>query len=136
MAGPRGVNMGDVMLERSTNVLSEASECELSIVMPCLNERETLVQCINKARAFLQRARINGEVIVADNGSTDGSQQLAESAGARVIGIPTKGYGSALIGGIKAARGRFVIMGDSDDSYDFSELGPFVEKLREGYQLV
>lgn len=111
-------------------------ECELSIVMPCLNERETLVQCIRKAKAFLQREGINGEVIIADNGSTDGSQQLAEDAGARVVAIPVKGYGSALIGGIRAARGRYVIMGDSDDSYDFSELGAFVTKLREGWQLV
>jgi glycosyltransferase involved in cell wall biosynthesis len=111
-------------------------ECELTILMPCLNEAETLARCIGKARSFLARNGIRGEVLVADNGSTDGSQALAEANGARVVHIAERGYGSALIGGIRAARGRYVIMGDSDDSYDFSDLGPFVEKLREGYQLV
>src|SRR3954452_17841617 len=109
---------------------------ELTILMPCLNEAETLASCIAKARSFLARSGIRGEVLVADNGSTDGSQALAEAAGARVIDIDERGYGSALRGGIRAARGRYVIMGDSDDSYDFSNLAPFVEKLREGYQLV
>ena len=104
--------------------------------MPCLNEAETLASCIAKARSFLARSGIRGEVLVADNGSTDGSQALAAALGARVVDITERGYGSALKGGIRAARGRYVIMGDSDDSYDFSDLGLFVEKLREGYQLV
>jgi hypothetical protein len=111
-------------------------ECELTILMPCLNEARTLARCIAKARSFLARYGIQGEVLIADNGSADGSQALAEANGARVVDIAARGYGSALIGGIRAARGRYVIMGDSDDSYDFSELGSFVEKLRDGFQLV
>jgi len=111
-------------------------DLELTILMPCLNEAETLERCIGKARAFLAMSGIAGEVLVADNGSTDGSQALARAAGARVVDIPARGYGSALLGGVRAARGRYVIMGDSDDSYDFSDLGPFVDKLRQGYQLV
>ena len=110
--------------------------CELTIVMPCLNEAETLAVCIEKARGFLDRSGVRGEVIVADNGSTDGSQAIAREHGARVVDIPTRGYGSALRGGIAAAHGTFVIMGDSDDSYDFSRLELFVGKLREGYDLV
>jgi glycosyltransferase involved in cell wall biosynthesis len=113
-----------------------AQECELTILMPCLNEAETLERCITKARAFLIRSGIIGEVLIADNGSTDGSQQIAETLGARVVRVTEKGYGSALRGGIHAARGRFVVMGDSDDSYDFSQLDGFVEKLRAGQQLV
>jgi glycosyltransferase involved in cell wall biosynthesis len=109
---------------------------ELSIVMPCLNEAETLAACIQKARGSLGRLNCAGEIIVADNGSTDGSPELAASLGARVVRVVPRGYGSALMGGIVAARGRYVIMGDADDSYDFAELGPFVDKLREGYQLV
>ncbi len=110
--------------------------CELTILMPCLNEAETLERCIVKARGFLARSGVAGEVVIADNGSTDGSQAIAEAAGARVVPIPERGYGSALIGGIRAARGRYVVMGDSDDSYDFSRLDEFVTKLREGYDLV
>lgn len=109
---------------------------EVSIVMPCLNEAETVGTCVGKASAFLSRARIAGEIIVADNGSTDGSQRIAESKGARVVDVAARGYGSALKGGIAAARGRFVIMGDSDDSYDFSRLDAYVERLRQGDQLV
>ncbi|HYZ62623.1 MAG TPA: glycosyltransferase family 2 protein [Acetobacteraceae bacterium] len=109
---------------------------ELTILMPCLNEAETLATCIRKARGFLERSGIAGEVVIADNGSTDGSQAIAEGLGARVVPIPERGYGAALIGGIRAARGRYVIMGDSDDSYDFSRLDNFVAKLREGWQLV
>ncbi len=112
------------------------TDCELTILMPCLNEAETLERCIAKARGFLARAGIDGEVLIADNGSSDGSQVLAEKAGARVVDVPQRGYGSALIAGIRAARGRYVIMGDSDDSYDFSRLEPFIEKLRQGYELV
>jgi len=109
---------------------------ELTILMPCLDEAETLALCIGKARGFLDRTGISGEVVIADNESTDGSQAIAEGLGARVVPIPTRGYGAALIGGIEAAHGRYVIMGDSDDSYDFSELDHFVAKLREGFQLV
>src|SRR3954453_13238605 len=113
-----------------------SGRCELTILMPCLNEAETLASCIAKARGFLARSGIPGEVLVADNGSSDGSQTIAEAAGARVVHIVERGYGSALRGGICAARGRYVIMGDSDDSYDFSDLELFVEKLRQDYQLV
>ena len=109
---------------------------ELTILMPCLNEAATVGACIAKARAFLERTGIAGEIIVADNGSTDGSTELARRAGARVVHVAQRGYGAALKGGIAAARGRFVIMGDADDSYDFSRLDPFVDKLRAGYPLV
>ena len=109
---------------------------ELSVVMPCLNEKATVGTCVKKAVEAMQRHGIRGEVIVADNGSTDGSQQIATEHGARVVPIETRGYGSALYGGIAAARGRFVLMGDSDDSYDFGQLPKFVNKLREGYDLV
>ncbi len=105
---------------------------ELTILMPCLNERETVATCVRKAREFLDSRGIDGEVVVADNGSTDGSQNLARSAGARVVDVPARGYGAALLGGIDDARGRFVIMGDADDSYDFSCLDGFVERLRAG----
>ncbi len=104
--------------------------------MPCLDEVETVGICVEKAIRFFEREGISGEVVVADNGSTDGSRELASGKGARVVAVPEKGYGSALMGGIQAARGKFVIMGDSDDSYDFSNLMPFVEKLREGFDLV
>jgi glycosyltransferase involved in cell wall biosynthesis len=109
---------------------------EVSIVMPCLNEAESLGVCIEKARDALHALEISGEVIVADNGSSDGSQAIARGLGARVVDVEEKGYGSALLGGITAACGGFVIMGDADDSYDFSAIGPFVEKLRQGYDLV
>jgi glycosyltransferase involved in cell wall biosynthesis len=110
--------------------------CELTILMPCLNEAGTLAACIGKGRGFLARNGVRGEIVVADNGSTDGSQAIAQSHGARVVAIAERGYGSALIAGIRAARGKYVIMGDSDDSYDFGALEPFLAKLREGYQLV
>lgn len=115
---------------------TESPGLELTILMPCLNEAETLGTCVRKAMDYLARSGIAGEVLVADNGSTDGSQAIAESLGARVVAVPERGYGAALIAGIAAARGRFVIMGDSDDSYDFTALDPFVAKLREGYELV
>jgi len=111
-------------------------DCELSIVMPCLNESETLEICIRKAQRSLQDLHITGEVLIADNGSTDGSQSIAVRMGARLVNIETLGYGATLKEGIAAAKGKFIIMGDADDSYDFSNLGPFVEKLREGYDLV
>ena len=109
---------------------------ELTILMPCLNEALTLATCINKAKTFLETNNIDGEILIADNGSTDGSQDIAKELGARVVNIQEKGYGAALIGGCNNALGKYVIMGDSDDSYDFSNLMPFVEKLREGYDLV
>jgi glycosyltransferase involved in cell wall biosynthesis len=109
---------------------------ELTILMPCLNEARTLPDCIQKAQAFLERAGVVGEVLVADNGSDDGPPDVAAALGARVVAIPTKGYGAALIGGIAAARGRFVIMGDSDGSYDFGALDEFLTSLRQGWQLV
>jgi glycosyltransferase involved in cell wall biosynthesis len=109
---------------------------ELSIVMPCLNEAETLAVCVKKAKAFIAEHGLVGEVIVADNGSTDGSQQIANALGARIVHVPARGYGAALIGGIEAAKGKFVAMGDADDSYDFGGLMPFVEQLREGADLV
>ena len=112
------------------------TEIELTILMPCLNEALTLATCVGKARSFLHRAGIRGEVVIADNGSTDGSQAIARANGARVVDVPVRGYGAALIAGIASARGKFVIMGDSDDSYDFSRLDAFVDKLRNGSDLV
>src|SRR5437879_2933841 len=109
---------------------------ELSVVMPCLNEAETVETCVSKALASIRENGLDGEVIVADNGSTDGSQALAEAAGASVVHVDRKGYGNALMGGIRAARGTYVIMADADDSYDFTALMPFVEELREGADLV
>nr|WP_314261963.1 glycosyltransferase family 2 protein [uncultured Devosia sp.] len=112
------------------------ADVELTILMPCLNEAETLAACIAKAQGFLQRTGIVGEVVIADNGSTDGSQAIAESLGARVVAIPQRGYGAALGGGIHAAKGRYIIMGDADDSYDFANLDAFVTQLRDGAELV
>ena len=109
---------------------------ELTILMPCLNEAETVGICIQKAKEFLECEHIEGEVLIADNGSTDDSRIIAEANGARVISVPERGYGAALQGGTEAALGRYIIMGDADDSYDFLHLMPFVEKLREGYELV
>jgi Glycosyl transferase family 2 len=109
---------------------------ELTVVMPCLNEAETVATCVRKANGFLATSGIDGEVVVADNGSTDGSQRLAVDAGARVVPIRERGYGNALMGGIEAAQGKYVIMGDADDSYDFTNLMPFVEELRQGADLV
>src|SRR5512143_4358384 len=97
------------------------SDIELTIVMPCLNE----------AKAYLEKAGISGEVVIGDNGSTDGSQEIARKAGARVVDVPRRGYGAAIMGAVEAAKGKYVIMGDSDDSYDFSNLDLYVQKLRE-----
>lgn len=113
-----------------------SGEIELSILMPCLNEAETIASCIEKALRFLSENRIRGEVVIADNGSTDGSRRIAESYGVRIIDVPTRGYGAALAAGIRAARGRYVAMGDADDSYDFSALMPFLEGLRAGSDIV
>jgi glycosyltransferase involved in cell wall biosynthesis len=109
---------------------------ELTVLMPCLNEVETLAICIHKAQSFIKSRGINGEVLIADNGSNDGSQEIATNLGARVIDVAEKGYGAALLGGIQHAKGRYVIMGDADDSYDFSELDGFVQRLRAGSELV
>jgi Glycosyl transferase family 2 len=109
---------------------------ELTVVIPCLNEAETVATCVSKAARFIAQNGIDGEVVVADNGSTDGSRQLAADAGARVVPIGERGYGNALIGGITAARGEYVIMGDADDSYDFTNLMPFIVELRKGTDLV
>lgn len=114
----------------------ESAPVELSVVMPCLNERLTLGACITKAQESMKRLGVTGEVVIADNGSTDGSQEIAMSLGARVVPVRTRGYGSALRGGIAAARGEYIIMGDADESYDFSALDVFIIKLREGYDLV
>jgi hypothetical protein len=109
---------------------------ELSVVLPCLNEAETIAICVRKALSFLLMHGVDGEVLVADNGSTDGSQDLAAAAGARIVDVPQRGYGSALMGGIQAAQGQFVIMGDADDSYDLTNLMPFLTRLRAGADLV
>jgi hypothetical protein len=113
-----------------------AQTLELTILMPCLNEARTLGVCIGKAMRFLEGTGIRGEILIADNGSTDGSQGIARKLGARVIDVPRRGYGAALIAGIQSARGRYVVMGDSDDSYDFSSLELFVKELRAGADLV
>lgn len=104
--------------------------------MPCLNEAETVATCITKAQGYLTRSHIEGEVIVADNGSNDGSQAIAQQLGARLVPVTKRGYGSAILGGVQAAQGRFIIIGDADDSYDFGALDPFVEKLNCGYDVV
>lgn len=109
---------------------------QLTILMPCLNEAETLAICISKAKSWIETSGIDTEIVIADNGSTDGSQAIAESLGARVVAVPQRGYGSALFHGSLAAKGQWIIMGDSDDSYDFSRLDFFVDKLKEGYDLV
>lgn len=114
----------------------EIEACEVSVVLPCLNESETIAKCVGKAVAALRRAGLRGEILVADNGSVDGSREIAEAAGARVINVTSRGYGSALLAGISAAKGRFVVMADSDDSYDLTQIDAYVEKLREGYDLV
>jgi glycosyltransferase involved in cell wall biosynthesis len=114
----------------------EEHDVELSVVMPCLNEAETVEICVRKALGFFAEHGVDGEVVIADNGSTDGSQQLAREAGARVVPVTDKGYGNALMGGIRAARGTYVVMGDADDSYDFTALMPFLTELRDGADLV
>ncbi len=111
-------------------------QVELSIIMPCLNEAATIARCIAKARQFLHRRGVAGEIIVADNGSTDGSQDQAVANGARVVPVLLRGYGAALFGGVSAARGRYCVMADSDESYDFSQLDAFLDKLRDGYEVV
>ncbi len=128
--------MPDILIDPLVRPVDPPGACELTILMPCLNEAETLAICIAKARLYLAHAGVSGEVLIADNGSTDGSQDIARAAGARVVEIPDKGYGSALLGGIEAAYGHYIIMGDADDSYDFSDLNAFVVRLRAGDALV
>jgi glycosyltransferase involved in cell wall biosynthesis len=123
------------MLEAKAKIAGDLTP-EMSVVMPCLNEAQTVGTCIRKALAYLEMYNVQGEVIVAGNGSSDGSRAIAASLGARVVPVSSRGYGNALRAAIKEARGRFVIMGDSDDSYDFLGLQPFLEKLRDGYDLV
>ena len=131
--------MTDAVTDSSTSPNRQETDPpphEVSIVIPCLNEADTLAVCIDKARQALRDAGIDGEVVIGDNGSTDGSPAIAAAHGARVVHVAARGYGSALMGGIAAARGRYVIMGDADDSYDFLEVPKFVEQLRQGYGLV
>ena len=128
--------MTEPMTEPTTEPMTEPTEIEVSIVMPCLNEEESIRECIRMAREGLEGAGAVGEIVIADNGSTDGSQQIAREMGARVVDVPEKGYGAALMGGFEAARGRYVVMGDADGSYDFSSISPFVERLRAGDELV
>jgi len=115
---------------------SQIANVELTVLLPCLNEAETLAKCIAKAQAAIQKYELNAEILISDNGSTDGSQEIAERAGARVIHVPQRGYGAALIAGVAEARGTYIIMADSDDSYDLGSLMDYVAKLREGYDLV
>lgn len=133
----QGISLSKVLVNCETS-LSDAARnpIELTILMPCLNESETLEVCILKAMKFLEANQVLGEVVVSDNGSTDGSQDIARRCGARVVDVPVRGYGAALIFGSAEARGKYIIMGDSDDSYDFSNLLPFVKKLREAHDLV
>ena len=136
MAGGRGPDLLARMPAAEVADQVDLCSLELSIVMPCLNEVRTLETCIRKAQRFLDRSGIRGEIVIGDNGSADGSQALAFSLGARVVHVDARGYGAALKGAISAARGTFVIMGDSDDSYDFERLDGFVEQLRAGHDLV
>ena len=130
--------MGTVLTsEGSQSVRTEMSHgVEVSVVIPCLNEANSLALCVDKAMNAFQAAGLRGEVVVADNGSTDGSMQIAEEHGARVVRVAERGYGAALRAGIAGARGPFIIMGDADDSYDFTDVPRFVEKLREGNDIV
>lgn len=135
--GNEALSIEKVLVNYDVPAASEGqADPEVTILMPCLNESETLEICIRKALDFLEANQIRGEVVVSDNGSTDGSQEIARRCGARVVNVPIRGYGAALIYGGSEARGKYIIMGDSDDSYDFFNLLPFVEKLREGYDLV
>lgn len=128
--------MTDDQNEGESELAEEPAPIELSIVMPCLNEAETMGHCIEKAQRAFANLGIRAEIIVADNGSTDGSDAIAVSSGARVVRVEARGYGNALMAGIAAARGQYIIMGDADDSYDFGNIEPFLEKLRQGFELV
>ena len=126
----------EVDRQSGVSPVNGAEAIEVSVVMPCLNEAETLEACIVKAQRALQQAHIAGEIVIADNGSSDGSLQIAERLGAKVVNVQAKGYGSALMGGIAAASGQYVVMGDADDSYDFGHIPRFVEQLRKGADVV
>lgn len=131
------VSGGNIGMDSAVVMSSQPEpELELTILMPCLNEVETVGECVRKAQSFLQRYGVSGEVLVSDNGSHDGSPEIAGRLGARVVNAPTRGYGAALIYGTHAARGKYVIMGDADESYDFGELLPFLEELRAGADVV
>jgi glycosyltransferase involved in cell wall biosynthesis len=125
-----------VLSDQTHNTSDTTPAVEVSVVIPCLNEADTLEACVRKAQQSMAEAGIAGEVVVADNGSTDESPQIAERLGARVVNVKWRGYGSALMGGIEAARGELIVMGDADDSYDFLETARFIEKLRDDYDLV
>ena len=129
----------DAPATNDLDVLGKIEECnipEISIILPCLNEARTLESCLRKANLALATHHLRGEIIVADNGSQDGSQSIAHQCGARVVSVNERGYGAALMAGIGEANGQFIIMGDADDSYDFSAIFPFIEKLRDGHDLV
>lgn len=130
------VSRRDVETAHAVVPLRQEESLELSVVMPCLNEAETLEACIRKAQAALRKANIAGEIVVADNGSSDGSVEIAERMGARIVNVRAKGYGNALMGGIAAASGKYIVMGDADDSYDFGHIPRFVEELRKGADVV
>jgi glycosyltransferase involved in cell wall biosynthesis len=137
LSGSASEEESELQMDQSpTRSREETDDCEMTVLMPCLNEAETLAVCIRKALASIETLGVKGEVLIADNGSTDGSQEIATNLGARVVQVERKGYGNALMRGIAMARGKYVIMGDSDDSYDFTNLGPFLEKLRDNYDLV
>jgi hypothetical protein len=123
-------------VEQQIGVGSSPGSLEFTVLMPCLNEAETLARCIRKARSSINRLELNAEILIADNGSTDGSQEIARSEGARVVDVPVRGYGAALYCGSLAAGGRYIIMGDADDSYDFAQLDAFVAELRKGHAIV
>ena len=133
---PRDLGVSGRPTRALNRVPMDEQEVELSVVMPCLDEADTLVVCIHKAQEGLRASGCQGEIVVADNGSTDGSPQLAEREGARVVLVRRRGYGAALMGGIASARGRFVLMADADDSYDLREIPRFLERLRGGAELV
>jgi glycosyltransferase involved in cell wall biosynthesis len=128
--------MSEVATQNSASTPAVSGELELSILMPCLNEAETLESCIRKAQRSLTENNVRGEIVIADNGSSDGSLEIARTLGVRTVSVNAKGYGNALLAGIHAARGKYVIMGDADGSYDFVHITPFLEKLRNNYDLV
>ena len=138
MASPHLLDLGALAIQtpRPAEDYDLVLPVEVSVVIPCLNEADTIGRCVQKALLALERTKIRGEVIVADNGSTDGSAELAAELGAKIVRVSAKGYGAALMGGIRAAAGRYIIMGDADDSYDFGEIPNFVACLRQGYDLV